>query len=133
MVNVPDYVRSSIVKAMHDAKLNAIDEILKVFQSKVGDKLDEFTRSLEIINEYRNDFEKSMNGEKIGKKLKTERKKRSQTAYNKYIGKRMKALKDEMKGVSSKELMKVAMESWKQLPIDEKNKLKEDFLATKRE
>jgi len=128
-VNIPDQVRSSILKAMQDAKLNAIDELLKMFQSRIPEKLEVIPQIRDLMLEYKSDIERWHINDSNKKKVKGERKRRAHTAYNQFIGQRMKELKSEMQGVSSKELMKVAMESWKELPDSEKMKLKSEFNA----
>lgn len=132
MVAIPDYVRSSILKAMHDAKLNAIDELVNLFQAKVfTDKPEGIASQVRItLHEYKARIESSYSeDDTLKKRVKPERKRRAQTAYNQYIGQRMKELKPTMTGVSSKELMKVAMDSWKQLPNEEKSRIKSEFLS----
>lgn len=131
MVAIPDYVRSSILKAMHDAKLNAIDELVNLFQAKVSDKSEGLaSQARAILQEYKLGLESNFSeDDTLKKKAKPERKRRAQTAYNQFIGQRMKELKPTMTGVSSKELMRVAMDSWKNLPNEEKARIKSEFLA----
>jgi hypothetical protein len=137
-MQIPDYLNEALVRSIHDARIETVDAVMQVLAQHFSER--DFVGELETVlqvyktslkADYRSADNNNGSSSGDGISRKSERKKRAQTAYTQFIGKKIIELKESMHGVSSKEIMKVAMTAWKNLSDDEKRSLKDEFIRTR--
>ncbi len=123
---------SEIAKAVREARLKVLDDV----EAYVLDKVDE--DSADAIKELFNDFKEKFNkdveeemkelkkkGRKSTKTADGEKRTRKPTPYNVFVSETMKRFKVENPTFNGKQIMKMAMESWKAMSDEEKTAYRE--------
>ncbi len=112
---------AAIDNIVSDAKLSMLDDVQKFILDKVDE--DSSNAIKELFEEYRSKFTKELaEAKKSSKKLFKEKGKkdkkpktdRKPSAYNIFVGEKIKEIRTANPGMVAKEAMKLAMAAWKE-------------------